>query len=180
MLACGFCNDRGKRNTKNQNKPNLCGLACQTVKEPLGGIGGPQPSDCRSETSGVHCGPNPTFGRFWASALRERFELSSRLGSLCSPFRWLRPKPNLRSVLGFGVAEALCAVLTPRFALLTLPVVSEPLRSKGFLSPFAARRAEGEKANGAKVVKKVAIGEFFDELTSRTFAVWLVYISKMC
>jgi len=31
---------------------------------------GPQPSDCQSETSGVYCGPVPTFGRDWASALR--------------------------------------------------------------------------------------------------------------
>ena len=75
---------------------------------------GPQPSDCQSETSGVHCGPNPTCGRLWASALRERYR----------------------------------AVLTPRFTAFTLPVVSEPLRSKGFRKeggspPFAARGAVG-------------------------------------
>jgi len=43
-------------------------------------------------------------------------------------------------------------------------VVSEPLRSKGFLSPFAARRAEGEKANGVTLVEKVATGEFSDDI----------------
>ena len=42
--------------------------------------------------------------------------------------------------------------------------VSEPLHSKGFLSPFAARRAKGEVGKRCKVVKKVAEGEFFDEL----------------
>ncbi len=45
----------------------------------------------------------------------------------------------------------------------TCAVVSEPLRSKGFQSPFAARRAEGSQENGAKVVKRNAAGEFFDE-----------------
>ena len=74
-------------------------------------------------------------GWYWRGA---PLQLSNR-----NQRRALRPKPNLRSVLGFGAAGALCAVLTPRFALLTIPVVSEPLRSKGFLSPFAARRAEG-------------------------------------
>ena len=82
------------------------------------GVGGPQPSDCKSETSDMHCGPKPTCGRLWASALWERYR----------------------------------AVLTPRFTAFTLPVVSEPLRSKGFLSPFAALGAVGSQANGAKVV----------------------------
>ena len=53
------------------------------------GIGGPQPSDCQSETSGVYCGPNPTslvlgFGP------AEAFGLSSCLDSLRSSFRWFR------------------------------------------------------------------------------------------
>ncbi len=55
----------------------------------------------------------------------------------------LRPKSDY---IGFGLRRcgAFQAVLTPWFVSLTLPVVSEPLRSKGFLSPFAARRAVGE------------------------------------
>ena len=86
----------------------------------------------------------------------------------------VNPKPaaciaaQSRPSIGFGLrlCGALCAVLEPRFASLTLPVVSEPLRSKGFLSPFAARGAVGSQANGAKVVKKAAAGVFFDELTA--------------
>ena len=34
----------------------------------------------------------------------------------------MRPEPALRSVSGFGAAVALRAVLTPRFATLTLPL----------------------------------------------------------
>ena len=63
----------------------------------------------------------------------------------------VNPKPatciaaQIRPSVSFGLrlCGALRAVLAPRFASLTLPVVSEPLRSKGFLSPFAARRAVG-------------------------------------
>ena len=54
--------------------------------------------------------------------------------------------------------------LTVNPFLATCAAETEPLRSKGFLSPFAARGAVGSQANGAKVVKKVAIGEFLDEL----------------
>ena len=42
--------------------------------------------------------------------------------------------------IGLRLCGALCAVLEPRFALLTLPVVSEPLRSKGFQKKAVARR----------------------------------------
>ena len=35
-----------------------------------GGIGGPQPSDYQTVSGDMYCGPNPTFGRVWASALR--------------------------------------------------------------------------------------------------------------
>ena len=103
--------------------------AFQTVKEPLGGIGGPQPSDCFPKPAAciaAQTQPSVGFGlRRCGSVLR------------CphASVRFAHPSG------GFGT-----------------------LAQQGFLSPFAARRAEGEKANGAKVVKKVAIGEFFDEL----------------
>ncbi len=47
--------------------------ACFRLSTNPRGVGGPQPSDCKSETSDMHCGPKPTTGRLWASALRERY-----------------------------------------------------------------------------------------------------------
>ena len=45
--------------------------------------------------------------------------------------------------------------------MFTLPVVSEPLCSKGFLSLFAARGAGGSQANDANLIEKNCVSGFF-------------------
>jgi len=91
-----------------------------------------QKTATRSLWSNPSCGPNPTYGRLWASALRERFALSSRLGSLRSPFldcpfSWRRSQS--RSLRRYRSAYSLLVQPTAPF--------TRPEKRQGDLTSFA-------------------------------------------